>query len=108
MTGLGGAAATPPGGGLAISIIRTVTPAAAGLLIAWGVRQGIPGAGGARGPLTEVLTAVFTAAWYAVARLLEHYVSGRFGWLLGAPRPPVYPSTAPAAGLHAAGSPPRV
>ncbi len=75
------------------SLVRTVSPLCAGALIAWAVRQGVTVDESVRQPLTEVLTLAFSAGWYLGARLLETWVSPRFGWLLGSPRQPSY--TAP-------------
>jgi hypothetical protein len=36
------------------------------------------------------LTALSTGVYYLVVRVFEHYVSPRFGWLLGFPAAPTY------------------
>ena len=68
------------------SLIRTFVPILVGLLTSMAVfRDSDVGA------LSEVVTALVTAVYYLAARLLEHYASGSFGWLLGYPKAPVYP-----------------
>lgn len=74
---------------LVVSWIRTVTPVVAGALITWAVRQGFLSDASVQQPLTEVLTAAVTAAYYFVTRSLETWWPG-FGWLLGVPKAPVY------------------
>ena len=70
---------------LAKSYVRTVVPILVGLVISLALRAGVDLHG--YGP--EV-TAVVTAAYYCVARAAEHYLSPRFGWLLGVAAPPKY------------------
>lgn len=76
------------------SIVRTLAVLAAGSLITWGVRQGVPVDASVQQPLTELLVAVFGAAYYVVARILENWHPS-FGWMLGAPRQPTYPPKPP-------------
>jgi hypothetical protein len=75
-----------------ISLIRTICPIIAGALITWLVRQGIRVDASVSQPLTEALVAVFSAAYYALARLLETKVAPGFGWMLGVPKTPAYPA----------------
>jgi hypothetical protein len=73
---------------LAASIIRTVVPLAAGVLTAWLAKIGL----GLDNPtVTSLLTGLFSAAYYIGVRLLEHFRSSKWGWLLGVANPPVYP-----------------
>jgi hypothetical protein len=88
-------AVTPVPNPLITSLIRTVVPIIVGAALAWAVRQGIPATDALRGPLTEILTAVFSAAYYTGARLLEHYVTPKAGLLLGVKTPPLYPPKLP-------------
>ena len=78
---------------LAKSYVRTVVPVVVGAIVAWALHHGhdIHGYEG-------VVTAVVTALYYGAARLLEHYVSPQFGWLLGYAASPAYatPAKAPA------------
>lgn len=46
-----------------------------------------------QGSLTAVLTAIFAGVYYIAVRLLETYVTPKFGWLLGLARTPVYVKT---------------
>jgi hypothetical protein len=72
------------------SLWRTVVPLIVGTAAAWLAHAGI---GVDSAAATTWLGAAFTAAYYALFRLLEAHVSARFGWLLGLARPPAYPST---------------
>jgi len=69
------------------SIVRTVVPLIVGWLLAQSV---VAQAGVTEEQATTAVTAVVQALYYVVARLLEHYVSPRFGWLLGLARRPTY------------------
>lgn len=73
---------------LVASIIRTIVPIIAGQLIFWGSKLGIL----ADTELTEALEAfiavVLTAAYYVCVRLLETFVTPKFGILLGMTRAP--------------------
>lgn len=70
---------------LAKSYVRTIVPAVVGAIIAWALHHGHDIHG-----YEPQVTAVVTAVYYALARLLEHYVSPRFGWLLGVAQTPLY------------------
>lgn len=76
---------------LAKSYVRTIVPAVVGAIIAWALHHGHDIHG-----YEAQITAVVTAAYYGVARLLEHYVSPRFGWLLGVATAPAYAADPPA------------
>lgn len=100
----------PQGGPLgpyAISVIRTVVPAAWGYLVAWLIHLGLP---------ADLLThysdvivtgigAVVTALWYAGWRWLEVKIPSLDTWVgralvalaLGHPAAPSYPAAVPAA-----------
>jgi hypothetical protein len=71
---------------LAKSHVRAVVQAAAGFLVAFGVRHNVH----LDATETVVLTAVITYGYWAVVRLLERYVTPKFGWLLGLAQQPVY------------------
>ena len=74
-----------------ISIIRTVVPIIVGQLMTWLATKGVLDASGEVSALLITLfTIVFTTAYYALARWLETYISTKFGWLLGVPKPPQY------------------
>lgn len=67
------------------SIIRVVVPLIVGYLTTLSFFRGVN-----EDALRELLVAVITGVYYLIARTLEHYVSGSFGWLLGKPSPPIY------------------
>lgn len=69
------------------SLIRTLVPLVVGWLIGLAARRGLDVDSA---DLTALVTGAVTALYYALARVLERYVSPRFGWLLGLPRQPVY------------------
>jgi hypothetical protein len=67
------------------SIIRVFVPLIVGFLTTFSFFRGVN-----EDALQELLVALITGVYYLIARLLEHYVSGSFGWLLGKPTPPLY------------------
>lgn len=75
------------------SILRTFVPIFVGLIVSVGIFSNID-----QTALAELVTAAITAGYYLIARLLEHYVSGSFGWLLGWPAVPTYHPTRTEAG----------
>lgn len=77
---------------LAKSHVRTVVPFLVGLAISLGLRAGVDLHG-----YTAELTVGAGWLWYGAARLLEHYVSPKFGWLLGVATAPAYATNPPAA-----------
>lgn len=84
------------------SLLRTVVPVVAGLLLGWAARVGLDLDDG---QVTAAVTAALTMAYYAAFRLLEHaadslgvpWLRTAAGVLLGWARPPQYasPVTAP-------------
>ena len=81
------------------SILRTLVPVAVGAVIGWLASAGITADPQLEAALAAALTAVGTAAYYVVARLLEVYLHPRFGWLLGSTQSPDgYSVGAPPAG----------
>lgn len=72
---------------LAKSYVRTIVPVLVGLVISLALRAGID----LHGYAPEV-TAVVTAVYYCAARAAEHYLSPKFGWLLGVASLPKYGS----------------
>jgi len=68
------------------SVIRTITPLIAGLIIALTSRW----LGLTAGQVTAVATTVASAWWYVAVRVFETWVSPRAGWLLGAKGAPTY------------------
>lgn len=73
------------------SLWRTVVPLIVGTLVAALAHAGI---GVDSAAAVAWLTGAFSAAYYALFRVLEAHVSARFGWLLGLARPPQYPNAA--------------
>ena len=69
------------------SLIRTVVPLVVGWLIAQPV---VAAAGVTEEQATTAVSALVTVVYYAAARAAEHYVSPKFGWLLGKASAPAY------------------
>ena len=72
------------------SLVRTYVPWIVGVVIGWLVSLGVELDAAVEGSLTVVVTGVVTALYYLAARLLETYVSPKFGWLLGSKKAPTY------------------
>jgi hypothetical protein len=80
------------------SVVRTLFPLIVGAVIAFLVKSGIPTAGDFTETLTTLLTVAFSGVYYIAVRLLETYVTPKFGWLLGLAKTVTYASsTVPAA-----------
>lgn len=69
------------------SVVRTIVPLLVGYFTAWPV-AGLLGL--TDDQITSLITAVVTALYYVVARLLEQHASPIFGWLLGYASAPAY------------------
>lgn len=79
------------------SIVRTIVPLIVGSVIAWFVGLGITLDPQVEPLLTALLTGVLTALYYVAVRLLETYVTPKFGWLLGLAKAPArYSAESPA------------
>lgn len=80
------------------SLIRTWVPLAVGAIISWLALHGASPhlTDSQMTNLTAALTGVIVAVYYALVRLFEHYVSPKFGWLLGVAKMPTYTATPPA------------
>ena len=88
------------------SILRTLVPVAVGAVIGWLASAGITADPQLEAALGAALTAVGTAAYYVVVRVLEVHVSPHFGWLLGSTQSPDgYSVGAPPAGQADDGAP---
>lgn len=74
-----------------LSLVRTLAPIAAGWLITQALRLGVHVDSAT---IVSLLTAGFSAVYYAVFRWAELHISARFGWLLGYATPPQYESAA--------------
>lgn len=74
---------------LAASLIRTAVPVVAGVLLAWLTKAGFKIDSDL---VTAAITGAFTMAYYTAVRVFEHLSSSKWGWLLGKPVKPVYPT----------------
>lgn len=72
------------------SITRTVVPVIVGSALTLLVTLGLTPDPAFQDALSSALFALFTSAYYIVARLLETKVAPKFGWLLGLPKAPEY------------------
>lgn len=80
------------------SIVRTIVPIIVGSVVGWAVSIGIELDAQFEPLLTAALTAAFSGIYYVAVRLLETYVTPKFGWLLGlAKSPAAYTPETPAA-----------
>lgn len=70
------------------SVVRTVTPIIVGSVVAFFVNAGITLDQEFSVLLENALVLVFTGVYYTAARLLETYVTPKFGWLLLFPKAP--------------------
>lgn len=70
------------------SVVRTFVPLIVGAVLSWAATAGIPLDDGFEPALIAVLSFVFGAVYHIGIRLLEIYVSPRFGWLLGLAKSP--------------------
>ncbi|MDL5351112.1 hypothetical protein [Microbacterium sp. zg-YB36] len=76
------------------SLVRTLIPIAVGAVLGGFTAAGIPVDPAFEPSLIAGLTAASSAVYYAIVRLLEVYVSPKFGWLLGLAKAPVYQGAA--------------
>lgn len=83
------------------SLWRTVVPMIVGTVVAWLAHAGLHIDSATA---TAWLGMAFSAAYYALFRVLEAHVSPRWGWLLGLARPPKYPDKDGAVTLVAKGA----
>lgn len=72
------------------SLIRTFVPWLAGVIVTWLVSLGVPLDPEVAPKLLALLMLIASGLYYIVARLLEMYVSPKFGWLLGLAKQPDY------------------
>lgn len=75
------------------SVVRTVTPVVAGIILSVAVRAGLdryvtPALAEDIGG--DIVTVVVTSVYYWVVRVLETARSSRWGWLLGSPAQVTY------------------
>ena len=72
------------------SLVRTVVPSIVGAVLAALAKSGMTIDSDFELALTAALTTLFGFIYYAAARILEVYVTPKFGWLLGLARIPTY------------------
>lgn len=72
------------------SLVRTFTPVVVGQIVAWLSLTGVELDPQFATSLTLLVGALCTGAYYLVARLLETFVTPKFGVLLGLTREPIY------------------
>lgn len=72
------------------SLVRTFVPLIVGTVLGWFASAGITVDPAFEPSLVAGLTAAFGAIYYALVRVLEVYVSPKFGWLLGLAKAPTY------------------
>lgn len=72
------------------SIVRTIVPVTMGAILTWLAAHNIVIDGIFQDNLRLLLELVITGAYYALVRGFEHYVSPKFGWLLGIAKAPNY------------------
>jgi hypothetical protein len=70
---------------LAKSYVRVIVPVVVGTVVGFALKHGFD-----LHAYSGAVTAVVTVVYYAVVRLLERYVTPKFGWLLGLAQQPVY------------------
>ena len=75
-----------------IALIRTFVPAAIGSAIAWGIDRGVTIPEDTQMQLSAALVTICITLYYALVTMLERKVNPAFGWLLGAPKAPIYAS----------------
>lgn len=79
---------------LLASIVRTVVPVAMGAVLTYLATKNITLDETFQANLRYLLEILITGAYYAIVRAFEHYVSPKFGWLLGLAKAPNYVTTA--------------
>jgi len=72
------------------SLVRTFTPIIVGAVLGWFATAGIALDSEFEGAVTLLVSGVLSGIYYVAARLLETYVTPKFGWLLGLAKQPDY------------------
>ncbi len=76
---------------IGIGAIRTLVPHLVGQILTWLTVFGIVDTTGSmRADLISALMALFTVVYYILVRVLEQWLSKKFGWLLGYASVPEY------------------
>ena len=74
------------------SLVRTLTPIIVGAIVGFFSAKGIELDAAFEPSIVAGITAASSAIYYAGVRLLETYVTPKFGWLLGLAKAPEYPA----------------
>jgi len=69
------------------SLIRTVVPVVVGLVLSYALKANLHLDDQW---VTDAVTLAVTTGFYALVRVLETFVSSKFGWLLGLAKTPTY------------------
>lgn len=77
------------------SLVRTFTPIVVGAVLGWFATAGINLDSKFEASLTLLVSGVLSGIYYVAARLLETYVTPKFGWLLGLAKTPSYETVKP-------------
>jgi len=72
------------------SLVRTLTPMVVGWIVTMLTGIGLAVDEEFRGSIEGLVTVAFGVVWYVAIRLLETYVTPKFGWLLGIAKAPDY------------------
>lgn len=72
------------------SLVRTYVPYIVTVIVGWLATLGVPLDGELAPALTAALFLGAGSIYYLIVRLLETYVSPKFGWLLGLAKTPEY------------------
>lgn len=72
------------------SLVRTFTPIIVGAVLGWFATAGITLDPEFEGAVTLLVSGALSGVYYVAVRLLEIYVTPKFGWLLGLARTPKY------------------
>lgn len=83
-----------------LSVLRTFVPIVVGTVVSWLTVRGIELDPEFEVTLSAMLFAAAAVLWHAVARLLETFVSPKFGVLLGSTKRPEYAEAPPKARPH--------
>lgn len=78
---------------LGLSVVRTFVPVLVGLVVTGLTSAGAEDDGSLNENVAALVTLGVTTVYYGVVRLLEQHASKYFGWLLGAPKAPEYPTS---------------
>lgn len=72
------------------SLVRTIVPLIVGGVIGFFTSRGIEVDPELAASIASAITLGASSVYYIIVRVLEHYVTPKFGWLLGLAREPQY------------------